>query len=207
MFPLRDLVEVAPDAGRRDRNKAEVRTNLHDAAVRLFSERGYEATSVDDLAEAAGVSLRTFFRYFASKDDVLFARVMDPSRFLADLRVQPATRTPVAAIHATYLAQPALSASDIQVHLLFHRAVGSSPTLLGRYFDGIHQFRAAVADALATRDGRRRVTDVDRLAATIGQTVLDHAYEGWLARGARGDLRSAVTAAFASLDDATIASG
>jgi len=201
MFPLRDLVvaDVASDAGRRDRHRAEVRTNLHDAAIRLFSDRGYEATSVDDIAAAAGVSLRTFFRYFAGKDDVLFAKEMDASRFLSDVARQPRVPAPLAAIHHAYVGQPPLSAADTQVHVLFHRAVASSPTLQGRYLSGMRQFHEELAVALATRDGRRAPTDADRLAASIGRTVLDHAYVGWLGRGARGDLRRAVDTAFARL--------
>ena len=181
----------------------EVRTNLHDAAVGLFSERGYEATSVDDIADAAGVSLRTFFRYFASKDDVLFAKEMDASRYVADLARQPAALSPIHAMHSAYLAQPPLSAADVQVHVLFHRAVGSSPTLQGRYFDGLHTFRDELASALAQREGRRAGTDTDRLAATLGRTVLDHAYVAWLERGARGDLRRAVSTAFGRFDSIT----
>lgn len=202
MFPLRDLVvgDVAPDAGRRDRHRVEVRTDLHDAAIRLFSEVGYEATSVDDIAEAAGVSLRTFFRYFASKDDVLFAKEMDASGFLGAVRHQPREQSPLSAIHGAYRQQPPLSATDTQVHVLFHRAVGSSPTLQGRYLGGMRQFREDLAAALAARVGRTRVTDADRLAAAVGRTVLDHAYVGWLGRGGRGDLRRAVDTAFAVVD-------
>jgi len=205
MFPLRDLVVdgIAPDAGRRDRHRVEVRTNLYDAAVRLFSERGYEATGVDDIADAAGVSLRTFFRYFASKDDVLFAKEMDATDYVTDLAHQPAHLSPIHAMHAAYLAQPPLSAVDVQVHVLFHRAVGSSPTLKGRYFDGLGIFREELATALAERAGRRTATDNDRLAATLGRTVLDHAYVGWLERGARGDLRRAVSTAFGRFDRIT----
>ena len=205
MFPLRDLVaaDVGPDAGRRDRHRIETRTHLADAAVRLFSTRGYEATGVDDIADAAGVSLRTFFRYFGGKDDVLFAREMDASGFLADVAGQPCDRAPVTAIHHAYLAQPPLSEADTQVHVLFHRAVASSPTLQGRYLAGMQQFREDLATALARRDGRRRPTDADRLAAAVGRTVLDQAYVGWLARGARGDLRRAVDTAFDRLATVT----
>ena len=201
MFPLRDLVaaDVGPDAGRRDRHRIETRTHLADAAVELFSERGYEATSVDDIADAAGVSLRTFFRYFGGKDDVLFAREMDAGRFLSDLAQVPRDLTPVGAIHRAYVAQPPLSTTDTQVHVLFHRAVGSSPTLQGRYLAGMQQFREELATALARRDGRRRPTDTDRLAASVGRRVLDQAYVGWLTRGARGDLRRGVDTAFARL--------
>ena len=58
--------------GRREQKKLDTREALEYHAYRLFRENGYEATSVDAIAEAAQVSARTFFRYFASKDDVLF---------------------------------------------------------------------------------------------------------------------------------------
>ena len=59
------------ELGRRERKKELTRQALVDAAVRLFTERGYDQTGVADIAEAADVSKRTFFLHFPTKEDVL----------------------------------------------------------------------------------------------------------------------------------------
>src|SRR3954471_17826102 len=77
--------------GLRERKKERTRRALASAALRLFDERGYEETTISDIAAAADVSPRTFFSYFPSKDDVVFAE-MDER--LADVRAGLAERTP-----------------------------------------------------------------------------------------------------------------
>jgi AcrR family transcriptional regulator len=69
--------------GMMARNQARNREEVVAAAVRLFLERGYDAVSAEEIAVAAGLSRRTFFRYFGSKDDVLFHRHVE---LLAEFR-------------------------------------------------------------------------------------------------------------------------
>src|SRR5260370_17036271 len=89
----------APTRGRRDRKKSETRQALREAAHRLFAEKGFSRTTIDDIAEAADVSRRTFFRYYDSKDDLLRADVADLLPvMLAALRRRPAEEPPLAAI-------------------------------------------------------------------------------------------------------------
>jgi AcrR family transcriptional regulator len=72
-------------AGLRQRKKDRTRRALVDAAARLFSERGYEETTIGDIAAAVEVATRTFFSYFPAKEDVLFADVDDRIAALSEL--------------------------------------------------------------------------------------------------------------------------
>jgi hypothetical protein len=80
--------------------------------------------------------------------------------------------------------------------VLFHRAMGSSAVLQGQYVAGMEWFREQVATALAERHGGGAPDDADVLAATLGQSTLDHAYRLWLGRQGRGDLRTIVERSF-----------
>ncbi|MFE5589204.1 TetR family transcriptional regulator [Streptomyces sp. NPDC056549] len=94
----------AAEPGRRELNKRRTRQALELAAARLFEERGYEATTVRDIADAAGVGERTFFRYFRSKESLILQQAQNLVLLVGDeLRSRPATEPALVALRNAIL--------------------------------------------------------------------------------------------------------
>jgi AcrR family transcriptional regulator len=86
-----------PPVGLRERKKARTKTAIQEHALRLFRGQGYDATTVEQIAEAAEISPSTFFRYFPTKEDVVVWDDYDPMLIEA-IRAQPAGLSPIQAI-------------------------------------------------------------------------------------------------------------
>jgi AcrR family transcriptional regulator len=160
--------------GRRERRRTGTRRALEDAALRRFAQDGYDATSVDSIAAAAGVSSRTFFRYFATKDEVL-----DMGRDTREEEVRAAVLAAVgdgpALVRCGVLALAAGLAGDRERVGLRRRAVATSPVLRGRLLDTLVSWERTLSTALAERG----VPDADLLAA-VGVAVFRVAVTRWL---------------------------
>ena len=128
---------VVDKPGLRERKKAKTRATIQEHALRLFREQGYDAMTVEQIAEAAEVSPSTFFRYFGSKEDVVIYDALDPilieawRRQPAELGLIPGLR---AAMHEVF---GALSPEEL-----------AELRLRGQLVYGISELRLAMIDDL-----------------------------------------------------------
>ena len=94
---------MTTDRTLRDHAREAVRDEVSKQAWTLFARQGFEATTVDQIAEAAGMSRRTFFRYFAGKDELVLDRIVASGRLVADaLRDRPADEAAWRALRAAF---------------------------------------------------------------------------------------------------------
>ncbi|OLT12137.1 TetR family transcriptional regulator [Actinomadura sp. CNU-125] len=195
----------AAEGGLRERKKRATRAALVDAAVRLAAEHGAESVTVEAISEAAGVSPRTFFNYFASRDDVF---VMVGAESSAGVRravlEAPSELSPLEALRTAMAGELAEIAEQNDLWSLHAEVLRGSPHLLVRSL-GVHMAdEAELADVLAERIGARpsagsagAVGSVGsagsagsaegpglypRLLAAVGSTAVRVAVEYWCAR-------------------------
>ena len=150
--------------------------------MRLFSERGFDATTVDDIASAAGIGRRTFFRYFASKNDVVWGRFAEG---LVDFRVTleaTAAEIPLGdALRRAIVAFNALPHEQVPVHRQRMTLILNVSSLQAHSTLMYAEWRQVVADFVAARTGESSSELLPRLAGHIMLGAAVAAYEQWLA--------------------------
>jgi AcrR family transcriptional regulator len=140
--------------GLRERKKAKTRAAIQAAALELFERQGYDATTVEQIAELAEVSQSTFFRYFPTKEDVVLHDRYDPL-LLADFVAQPAELTPIQALRRTLRGvMGALPADEQARERQRATLIISVPELRARALDDMAGALEPFNQALAQRTGR-----------------------------------------------------
>jgi AcrR family transcriptional regulator len=191
--------EPAPEATptRRQAHKLRIERALQQAALTLFAEQGYDATTTDEIADRAGVSHRTFFRYFPTKESVLFVGEYGWFQsFTKNFLAQPADQSDLEAMRAT-LRMLAGDLTKIRRALaLYERAVESSATLRGGLFDRQQEDIATVADAIASRRGLKKPDEACFVLATTMLVMYRRGVMRWLAGPASVDPRTLIDEVF-----------
>ncbi|MFC7329650.1 TetR/AcrR family transcriptional regulator [Marinactinospora rubrisoli] len=183
--------------GLRERKKARTRDALVDAALRRFAEQGFAATTTEEIAADVEVSQRTFFRYFASKEDAVLA-VQDhiEETFLTKLAARPGDETPIEALSNAYRETwGALDERTTRTQLLVLRLLEESPTLLAAHLRRMSEHQDRLVGLIAHRAGVDPATDLrPRLVAAVFGGVSHVAHTVCHERGCRGvgDLRAVI---------------
>jgi AcrR family transcriptional regulator len=189
-----------PD-GLRSRKKIKTRLAIEDAALALFEEKGYEATTVEEIAESAEVSTTTFFRYFPTKAEVLLS---DHGEHLPALHQaivdRPESEDDLTAVRGAVL-QEWVSAIDPDRTARKARIVEGSDLLQEMSYQRGHRWLVTVSGALAQRRALREADDACLVAARVALGVLASAVEGWIAGSCVGDLGESVDHSFQVMSD------
>jgi len=193
---------AAPVEGLRERHRKRTAADLEEAALALFCEKGFDAVTIDDIAAAADVSRRTFFRYFASKEDVILSdhpKRLDELQAALDRR--PADEPVLTALRHAILSL-AGSVEEQRDHMMRRfRLVSTTPALEARSLCLQRNWETSVTTMLAERMGVDPARDLrpGTVAATT-MAAMRVATANWLASGGQGDLPAIVEDALDLLD-------
>jgi len=142
---------AADKPGLRERKKAKTRAAIQEHALRLFHEQGYDATTVEQIAEAAEVSPSTFFRYFPTKEDVVSYDALDPV-LMAAWRSQPPEMAPIPAMRRALVEIfGALTPGQLEEMMDRVRLLFSVPELRQVAINEMIRSSQMIADELAMR--------------------------------------------------------
>jgi AcrR family transcriptional regulator len=180
-----------------DRKRQLVRDELSAAALRLLAYQGFEETTIDQIVAAAGVSRRTFFRYFKSKEDVIIEFLGDLGSWLRqELAARPPDEpAPVALRNAVRIFVEAHP--DPEKALRLARLIVGSPALRARFLERQVQWRSELAAELAARAGVDPEVDMrPALVAGIALTAFDTALTRWIAASGTEKFSDLVDQAF-----------
>jgi AcrR family transcriptional regulator len=185
-------------AGLRERKRQQTRERLTRAAMALFLERGFEATTLDDIAAAADISRRSFFHYFASKEDVVFAwQEESTAALIAAVAARPTDESMLTA------AENAITAMVGQLEpgeaIAMARLKRDNPALQARDQVKYEKLERALAEALGKRADYKAEKLQARLVAMIATGAMRIGGEFWAAEGAREKPEALAKRTFAAI--------
>lgn len=165
--------------GLRERKRSQTRTRIQDEAMRLFLERGFEATTLDDIAEAADVSRRSLFHYFGSKEEIVFSTKADFPALVADaIRRRPVDEALLDMVENAVLELAETHLSERARNLA--RLIQDTPALSAGDQAKYEKVERVLASALAQKKGRPE-TDIEcRVTATAAIGILKLSTQAWL---------------------------
>ncbi|WP_129843446.1 TetR family transcriptional regulator [Streptomyces sp. RFCAC02] len=176
-------MNARPEATLAQRKRQLVADELTEAALLLLVREGFDAVTVDEIAATAGVSKRTFFRYFASKEDVVVRFLADMGTDIrAGLAARPPEEPPSEALRHAVTVPLAACVGHSDRALSVVRLILGTPALLARFLERQARWREDLAVELGHRLGLDPADDLyPRLAAGMALTAFDTVLHRWTA--------------------------
>jgi AcrR family transcriptional regulator len=183
----------------RIRKHQVVRDAIFDSAIEIFGGKGFDETTVEEIAQAAGVSRASFFRYFSSKDDLLAQNVIKYGDALAAaIRASPPSSTPLEIMRQTILAVAKETANSPHARRVVDIALRSAAARQA-HMSRMVEVESKVATAFAERVGSLSKDEIEpRLLAIMTLSAMNVAVMSWH-RGDSEELTAAVEQVFSSL--------
>lgn len=185
-------------AGKRD----AVRAGLAGIAIDLFAQRGFDAVTTDEIARAAGISPRTFFRYYPSKDEIVLelgSRLHD--RLLAAFDQRPSGEGTVEALRRAYVATSTVLTEDRERVLRIGRVLASSPALRAASYGRPWADGTPLVERVAARMGTAPADPRPRVIAAAMAAVATAEWHAWVDDGGTGDPAERIEAALTALEE------
>lgn len=183
----------------RKRRSESMLSGIAAVALDLFEERGFAAVTVEDIAADAGISVRTFYRYFPAKEDVLLVMIRQRASALAQaLNARPSDENPLHSLHVAV--EAAISSEDHSSIKQWITVVAATPNILRTVMGAnILELNSTIAEFLGSRLGMPSDATVPSTLAVAAGAVIQSAQTRWHRSG--GDLTATVSEAFQVLEE------
>lgn len=186
----------------RERNKARARAEIADTALRLFYERGFEGVTVDEIVGAAGVSRRTFFRYFDTKEDALLADYPELNTRLTETLEASVEQGSIQAIRAGMHQMADWYIDRCDAVLARSKVIRETPiNLAARNLEFLTQWEQAIANAIAGQTGSDPGDLVPRTSAAMIVAAFRAALTQWVRSSCTDDLHGLTDRALDLIED------
>jgi TetR/AcrR family transcriptional regulator, regulator of mycofactocin system len=175
-------------------------SELEAVALRLFEERGFNEVTIEEIAAKAHISIRTFYRYFPAKEDVLQLRIERRAEALREaLAARPLDEPP---LHSLRLALvEVISADDIELLKSWITVIRNTPSVLRAIVGGLQLKRQhMIAEFFSSRMGLPSDSLVPTMLAAAAEGVIQAAQTQWFMQGGDADLATVMSESLAVLE-------
>ena len=174
-------------SGLRERKKQKTKEAIQREAMRLFQERGYDETTIEQIAEAAEISPSTFFNYFPTKEDVVLYDRYDP--IIASLMLsRPSEEPPSVVMKHVFEDLGDMLERDRDIIVARARMALQVPALRARFWEELERARDLISSIIAARTGRDAEDFELRILSMVLVAATFEATQEWLRRGGRGSM-------------------